>query len=115
MRLNKHIPYAIAGFVFAVGVFFCISAFMDGVFVDTEPPGSHFLIGVSSVFIGAGVYSLYLLRRGKLKESGGSIVEVRQRAVKKMKDPVLLARIASGDEALEIRETAQRRLEELNN
>ena len=113
MDLKKNIPYAVASFVFMVGVFFCISALIDGLFVDVKPSGSHYLIGISIIFIGAGIYYLYLLNRGKLEESGKSIVDVRQEAVEKMKDTVLLARIASGDEPPEVREAARERLKEI--
>jgi multisubunit Na+/H+ antiporter MnhC subunit len=115
MNLKKNIPYTIASFLIAVGVLFCVSVLIDGVLIDAEPPGSHFLIGISILFMSAGIYYLYLLSRGKLEGSGKSIVEVRQEAIEKMDDPVLLARIASGDEPLEIRKTAQKRLEEINN
>jgi hypothetical protein len=115
MNLRKNIPYAIAGFVTAVGVLFCVSVLIDGILVDTEPPGSHVLIGISIFFMSVGIYYMYLLSRGKLKGSGKSIVDVRQEAIEKMDDPVLLARIASGDEPSEIRKNAQKRLEEINN
>ena len=115
MNLRKSIPYAIAGFVFTVGMLFFVSVLIDGFLVDAEPPGSHVLIGISILFMSAGIYYMYLLSRGKLEESGKSIHEIRQEAIDKMKDPVLLARIASGDEPPEIRETAQERLEEINN
>ncbi|MEE4264453.1 MAG: hypothetical protein V2I56_17350 [Desulfobacteraceae bacterium] len=113
MNLNKNLPYIIAGFVIAVGVFFCVSALLNGVLVDPEPPGGHFLIGISIIFIGAGIYFLYLLSQGKLKESGKPIVEVRKEAIEKMKDTALLAQIASEDEVSEIRKTAKKRLYEL--
>jgi hypothetical protein len=114
MNLEKTFSYAVAGFVIAVGVFFCASVLLDGVVVDVEPPGSHFLTGISIIFIGAGSYYLYLLTQSKLEESEKSIVDVRQEAIEKMKDPGLLARIASGDETSEIRKAARERLEELS-
>ena len=113
MDLKKNSPYAIASFVIMVGVLFCISALIDGLLVDVKPHRSHYVIGISIIFIGAGTYYLYLLSQGKLKKSGKSIVEIRQEAVDKMDDPVLLARIASGDEPLEVRKTARARLEEI--
>ena len=114
MDFKKYFPYTVASFVIAVGVFFCVSAILDGLLVDVKPPGSHFLVGISIMFIGAGMYYLYLLFQSKLKESRKSIAEVRQKAIAKMKDPALLARIASGDEISEIRKAARERLEELS-
>lgn len=98
-----------------VGVLFSISALIDGLLVDVKPYRSHYVIEISIIFIGAGIYYLYILSQGKLKESGKSIVEVRREAVEKMKDPVLLAQIASGDEPPEIRKTAQERLKTIQN
>lgn len=115
MNLKKIIPYAIAGYVILVGVFFGISTLFNGVFVDPEPPGSYFLIVISIIFIGVGFCVLYLLSQGKLEESGKPIVEVRKEAIEKMKDPVLLAQIASEDELSEIKKTAKKRLYELSN
>lgn len=114
MNIRKYMPYTIAGFVVAVGVLFCVSVLIDGILFDAEPPGSHFLIGISILFMSAGIYYMYLLSRGKLKGSGKSIVDVRQEAIEKMDDPVLLARIASADEPPEIRKAAQERLEKIN-
>jgi hypothetical protein len=115
MDFKKNIPYAVACFVIMAGVLFCISALVDGLLVDVKPHRSHYVIGISIIFIGAGIYYLYLLSQGKLKKSGKSIVEVRQEAVERMDDPVLLARIASGDEPPEVRTAAKERLEELHN
>ena len=49
MNLKKIIPYAIAGYVILVGVFFGISTLFNGVFVDPEPPGSYFLRIISKL------------------------------------------------------------------
>jgi len=115
MYLKKNFSYVVAGFVFAVGLFFGVTSLVEGAFLDPEPPGSHFLIGISFIFVCAGIYSLYLLNRGKLKKAGKSITEVRQESIEKLKDPGLLAQIALEDENPEIRKTAEQRLEELNN
>ena len=115
MYLKKNFPYIVAGFVIAVGVFFCVSALIEGALLDPEPPGSHFLIAFSIMFIGAGFYSIYLLNQGKLEESGKSTADVRQESIKKIKDQNLLAQITLEDQDPEIRKTAEERLEELNN
>jgi hypothetical protein len=113
MNLKKNLPYVVAGYVVAVGVFFGLSALMEGEFLDPEPPGKHYLLVVSIVFMCSGIYAIYLINRGKLKKSGKSITEVRQHAVGKMKDPRMLAQIALEDEDPEIRKTAEIRLQEL--
>lgn len=77
-------------------------------------PGVISYWGISFLFIGIGIYSIYLLRKGKLKKSGKSITEVRQESVKKLKDPALLAQIALEDQNSEIRKAAEERLEKLN-
>ena len=115
MYLKRNCPYIVAGYVTAVGLFFSYSAFIEGAFLDPEPPGSHFLAVLSIIFIGAGIYFIYLLNRGKLKKSGKTITEVRQEAIEKLKDQALLAQIALEDKNREIRKTAEKRLDELNN
>lgn len=115
MYLKKNFPYLVAGYVIAVGLFFSVSALIKGIFLDPEPPGSHFLTVLSIIFIGAGIYSIYLLSHGKLEESGKSITEVRQESIEKLKDTALLAKIVLEDRNPEIRKTAEERLEELNN
>ena len=115
MHLKKNFPYAVACYVIAVGVFFCVSSLIKGALVDPKPPGSHFLIAISIIFIGAGIYFIYLLNQGKLERSGKSITEVRQESIEKMKDTELLARIALEDQNQDIRKTAEERLEELTN
>jgi hypothetical protein len=115
MHLKENFPYVVAGYVIAVGVFFCVSALIEGALLDPAPPGSHFLIVFSIIFIGAGIYSIYLLNQGKLEESGKSITEVCQEAIEKLKDPALLAQIVLEDQNPKIRKTAEERLEKLNN
>jgi hypothetical protein len=115
MHLKKNFPYGVAGYVIAVGVFFCVSTLIEGALLDPEPPGSYFLIVLSIIFIGAGICAIFLLHQGKLEKSGKSITEVRQQAIEKLKDPTMLAQIALEDQNPEIRKTAEERLEELNN
>jgi hypothetical protein len=115
MYLKKNFPYLVACYVIAVGVLFCVSSLIKGVFVDPKPPGSHFLIGISIIFIGTGIYFIYLLNQGKLEGSGKSITEVRIESIQKMKDTALLARIVLEDQNPDIRKTAEDRLEELSN
>jgi hypothetical protein len=114
MYLKKNFPFLVGVFVITVGLLFCVSSLIEGALLDPKPPGSHFLLGISLLFIGIGIYSIYLLRQGKLKKSGKSITEVRQESVKKLKDPALLAQIVSEDQNSEIRKAAENRLEELN-
>jgi hypothetical protein len=115
MYLKKNFPYLVGVFVVAVGVFFCLSTLFRGAFLNPEPPGSRFLIAVSIIFIGAGIYLSYLFKKGKLKKAGNSITEVRREAVETLKDPAMLAQIALDDNDPEIRKTAGKRLEEITN
>jgi hypothetical protein len=105
----------VAGYVVAVGVFFGVSVLIEGAILDSEPPGSHFLIVFSFICIGTGTYFIFMLNRGKLEKSGKSIVEVRQESIERLKDPALLAQIAVEDQNPEVRKTAEERIEELNN
>jgi hypothetical protein len=115
MYLKKDFPYLVAVYVIAVGVFFCVSALIEGALLNPEPPGRYYLLVLSVIFVGIGTFSIYLFNRGKLKKSGKSVTEVRQEAVEKMKDPAMLAQIALEDQSLEVRKTAEERLSDLNN
>ena len=115
MHYKKYFPQLVAGYVVAVGAFFCVSVLIEGAILDPEPPGSHFLVVFSVICIGAGTFFIYMLNRGKLEKSGKSIVEVRQESIKRLKDPALLAQIAVEDQNPEVRKTAEERLEQLNN
>jgi hypothetical protein len=114
MYLKKNFLYIVAGYVTAVGVFFGASVLVEGALLDPAPPGRHFLLVLSVIFVGIGIFSIYLFNKGKLKKSGKSITDVRQIAVKKMKDPAMLAQIALEDQSMEVRKTAEERLKELN-
>jgi hypothetical protein len=114
MYLRKNFPYIVGGYVIAVGIFFCLSTLIEGVLLDPKTPGRHYLLVLSAIFVGIGTLSIYLFNRGKLKRSGKSIIEVRQEAVEKMKDPTMLAQIALEEKNLEVRKTAEERLKELN-
>jgi hypothetical protein len=41
MHYKKYFPQLVAGYVVAVGAFFCISVLIEGAILDPEPPGSH--------------------------------------------------------------------------
>lgn len=113
MYLKKIFPHVVTGYIIAVGLFFGVSALVKGALLDPQPPGSHFLTVLSTIFICIGIYSIYLLNRGRLSKSGKSIAEVRKESVTKMNDTSLLARIAMDDQNAEVRKTAEKRLKEL--
>jgi hypothetical protein len=114
MYFKKSFPYMVAGFIIAVGLLFSVSSLTSVAFLDPDPPGRHFLLAFSIILIVSGVYSIYMIKRGKLEKSGNSIDEVRHEAIENLKDPALLAQIASEDQNPEIQKTAEVRLEELN-
>jgi hypothetical protein len=115
MYLKKGFPYAVAGYLITVGSIFGIFSLIEGAFLDPEPPGSHFLVVISIIFICAGLYYIYLLSKGRLKESGKSIAEVRRESIKNLDDQALLTKIALKDQNPNIRKTAKKRLKDLNN
>jgi hypothetical protein len=114
MSVKKNFPYVVAGYIIATGVFFCMSTLIEGALLDLEPPGRYVLLAVSIIFIGAGIYSVYLVNRGKLRRAGKSVTEVRREAVEKIKDPSMLAQIALEDQNPVIQKTAEKRLKKLN-
>lgn len=114
MNLKQNFPYVVAGYIFATGVFFGMSALIEGALLDPEPPGRYVVLAVSIIFMGAGIYSIYLVKRGKLRKAGKSVTEVRREAIGKMKDPTMLAQIALEDQNPVIQKTAEKRLKDLN-
>ena len=114
MNLKKNFPYVVAGYIIATGVFFCMSTLIEGVLLDLESPGRYVMLAVSIIFMGAGIYSVYLVNQGKLRKAGKSITEVRREAIEKIKDPTMLAQIALEDQNPVIQKTAEKRLNNLN-
>jgi hypothetical protein len=96
-----------------VGLFFGLAAVFKIPDINIQPAGKLYVVGISLVFILSGIGSFFLLRQGKLRKEGASILEVRQEAVEKLKDPELLARIAIKDPDAELRESAKERLKEI--
>jgi predicted CopG family antitoxin len=114
MHVERMFAHVVTGYLFAVGLFFGFASFFQIPFLQIEPEAKFFVLGISLVFAAAGVGSFILLRKGKLKKEGGSLADVRQEAIEKLKDPDLLSRIAINDDDSEVRETAMERLKELN-
>ena len=113
MHLERTLARIIAGYLIAVALLFGFASVAQIPYVDVQPTGKLWILGISAVFAIFGISSLYLLRKGKLKREGASISEVRQEAVEKMNDPMLLSRIATRDPNTKLREVAQKRLTEL--
>lgn len=113
MNLKKNFPYVVAGYIIATGMFFCASTLFQGALLDPAPPGRYVVLAVSIIFMGAGIYAVYLVNRGKLRKAGKSVTEVRREAVEKMKDPTMLAQIALEDQNPMIQKTAEERLKEM--
>jgi hypothetical protein len=113
MVLKKKFPHFVTIFITAVGLFFISSSLIEGALLDPQPPGSYFLIIISGIFIGTGILSLILLKRGKLKKAGKSHTEVRRESIEKLNDTSLLSQTALKDPNSKIRKAAKIRLEEL--
>jgi hypothetical protein len=64
-------------------------------------------------FLLAGVYFAYLFLTDRLKRKGKTIVEIRIDAIQKYDSQSILADIIRNEPVPEIREAAQRRLEEI--
>lgn len=114
MHFERILPQIVAGYLIIIGLFFGFASAFQTPFIVIQPPGKFFVLGISIVFVASGVGSFYLLHKGKLKQEGTSISEVRQDAIEKMKDPELLSRIAIKDSDSELRESAQERLKEIS-
>jgi predicted CopG family antitoxin len=113
MHVERMFAHVVAGYLFAVGLFFGFASFFQIPFIRIEPESKFFVLGISLVFAASGVVSYILLRKGKLKKEGASLTDVRQEAIEKLKDPELLSRIAIKDSDVQVRESAQERLKEI--
>jgi hypothetical protein len=113
MHFDRMLAHIIAGYLLAVGLFFGLASIFQMPYLQIEPAGKFYVLGISAVFAASGVGSFFLLRKGKLKKKGASLTEVRQEAIEKLKDPELLSRIAIKDDDSELREKAKERLKDL--
>ncbi len=109
-------PMLIACFIALSGAVLLSLSLMGADFFSPQPPGKYILMALSAAFVVAGGYFAVMARRGELKRQGKTILEVRKEAVEKLKDPILLKKIAADeDEPEEIRTLAKERLNEFIN
>jgi hypothetical protein len=113
MYFERRLAHIIAGYLIAVGLFFGLASIFQMPYLQIEPAGKIYVLGISAIFVALGVGSFFLLRKGRLKKKGASLTEVRQEAIEKLKDPQLLSRIAVNDDDVKVRESAQERLKEI--
>lgn len=113
MNLNKMLPYLVSVCISAVGLFFIAAGFIGPTFLKLKAPGSHYLLGLSIIFVFVGALASYLTRRGVLKRVGITPEDIRREAVSKSNDRNFLAKVVLEDENDKIRETATERLKEI--
>ncbi len=110
------LPMLIAFFIALSGALLLSLSLLGADFFSPQPPGKYVLMGLSAAFVLAGAYFAVMAYRGELKRRGKSIFEVRKEAVEKLKDPILLKKIAADEEEPEeIRALAQERVKEFIN
>lgn len=100
-------------YVMAVGIFYAAAIILGLPFLNSKPPGSYYLTGISIFFFIAGGFFLIQALRGNLKRKGGTIIDVRIEAVQKLNSIELLTQIAENDPVLKVREKAKERLQEI--
>ena len=113
MNVKGYFPYLVSGFITCVGLFFLAAGFIGGPYLEAEPPGRHVLLGLSIFFIVVGLLAAVLVRQGKLKKVGITVVDVRKETISKLSDTQLLAKIAMEDESRRVRDAAAERLKEI--
>lgn len=113
MKLIEWHPHLIAAAVAVTGALFMAAGLIEFAFLEVQPPGRYFLLGISVVFILSGGYFLFKARRGSLEPQGETITDVRKQAIEKMASTELLSQIAREDPEPEVREKALERLEEI--
>lgn len=107
------LPIATAAFIVAVGLLFLSAALLDLPALRIKSPENYALAGVAVFFLLFGCVYGYLLATDKLAGKRRTITEVCQEAVEKIRDQSLLARLATEDPDMEVREAAQERLQEV--
>lgn len=113
MQPQDRYPQLIAAAVAATGVLFLCAGVFELSFIQTQPPGTYFLIGFAVVFILGGSFFFLRARQGELQPQGESVTEIRMRAIENLESPEMVSRIAQEDPDPTIREKALERLEEM--
>lgn len=113
MMLKSYFPLIVAGYVVAVGLFFLSTVVIENALITPEPAGRPVLAALSIAFAVAGAVFAVLFFKGRLKRSGVTVKEVRLEAVAKLDAETMLADIALKDPDPDVREIAQKRLEEI--
>ena len=109
---DRH-PQLIAAAIAATGALFLGATILEFPFLQTDPPGAYFLMGLSIVFLFCGGYFLVKAARGQLHPQGGTITDVRLAAIEKIDSTELLNQIAREDPEADVREKALEKLEEI--
>ena len=111
MERSRIIPYFIAAYVAAVGLFFGSAVIFGLPVFEVGMPGAYYLLGISVLFFALGILFIFLLVKGGLRKKGKTVIEVRLEAVEKMRSQELLAQIAKEDPVKEVREKAKEQLQ----
>ncbi len=110
---NLITPYIVSGYVTLAGLFYFLTPMLDLQFFQSDPPGRHILTATAVILFLTGLRYLLLIKKGKLKDEGKSILEIRREAIEKADDPAFLAQIAQNDPTPEIREKAAEKAKRL--
>ena len=111
--MKRYMPLLVAVYVSATGIFFLLASVFKTRITSSAGNGKAILLVMSIGFLLAGVYFAYLFFADRLKRRGRSIVEIRIDAIQKYDTQSILADIIRNEPVPEIREAAQRRLEEI--
>jgi hypothetical protein len=113
MNLVKNVPFWVACFVAATGLFFSIVTLTPLSAIQFAAPNAYFLTVVAVIlFIAGGAYALLALKGG-LKKQGVTVTEVRKKALEKINSEAYLAKVAQEDPDPEVRQVAIQRLEKI--
>jgi hypothetical protein len=112
-ELKSILPLLVAVYVSATGIFFILASVFNTRIAPAGENGNALLLAISAAFVLAGVYFAFLFFTDRLKRKGKSIIEIRLEAIQKYDSQSILADIVRNETVPEIREAAQRRLEEI--
>lgn len=113
MKLVDSHPHLIAAAIAATGGLFLGAGIIGFPFLQAEPPGVYFMLGLAIAFIFGGGFFLLKAKQGDLEPQGITVTDVRKQAIAKMESTELLSQIAREDPKPEVRKKAMKRLEEI--
>ncbi len=114
MNLKSAFPVMVMAFMLLTGALFLAAGLADVSFLSVDPSRRMPVTVLAVVLMALSLLFFVAWRRGDLKKQGRSLLEVRMRTIRKVKERSTLVQIADDpDEVPEVRALAAERLKEM--